>query len=136
MLIKFILPFVLFSVYNMAYCQHNNVPFNDSVNYAFIKFETKTFNLDTVKTNSTTQKSFKYVNTGKIPLIIKDIKSSCGCTVVSFSQKPVMPEKSNKIKFSYTAPKKAVTINKYLIVLTNTYERNYMLRIKGVVVKN
>ncbi len=135
MLKRYLLVLFLFAVCNIAYCQNSNNSLYDSVNYAFIKFETKTFNLDTVKTNSTTQRSFKFINTGKIPLIIKEIKSSCGCTVVTFSKKPISPQNSGIIEFSYTAPHKPGTINKYLIVLTNTYEKNYMLRIKGKVIE-
>jgi len=127
---------ILFSAFNTANCQNSIPALTDSINYAFIEFDTKTVKLDSVKVGSTVQSSFVFNNTGKIPLIIKDVKSSCGCTVVSFSHKPIMPKKSAKIKFSYTAPKKATTINKYLIVLTNTYERNYMIRIKGVVIEN
>lgn len=122
-------------VISPSFSQNATNPFNDSVKYAFIKFDNKTIDLDTVKIRSKTHECFNFCNTGKIPLIIKDVKSSCGCTVVAFNKKPVAPGKCGKIEFYYNAPHKPVIINKYLIVITNTYEKNYMLRIKGKVVK-
>lgn len=35
--------------------------------------------------------TFKFKNTGKAPLIIKDAKASCGCTVPNKPEKPIMP---------------------------------------------
>ena len=82
---KYILLFIiLLSVCDTVKCQNSSTALEDSINYAFIKFNTKTINLDSVKTGSAIQQSFKFYNTGKIPLIIKDVKSSYGCTVVSF----------------------------------------------------
>ncbi|MBK6952738.1 MAG: DUF1573 domain-containing protein [Crocinitomicaceae bacterium] len=35
--------------------------------------------------------TFKFKNTGKAPLIIKDAKASCGCTVPNKPEEPIMP---------------------------------------------
>ena len=131
----FIVFIILFFAFDTANCQNSIPALTDSINYAFIEFETKTVKLDSVKVGSTVHNSFEFNNTGKIPLIIKDVKSSCGCTIVAFNKKPVAPGKCGKIEFYYNAPHKPVVINKYLIVITNTYEKNYILRIKGKVVK-
>jgi hypothetical protein len=44
---------------------------------------------------------FKYLNTGNNPLIIKDIKTSCGCTIPNWNRRPVLPNKSDSIEVMY-----------------------------------
>ncbi len=40
---------------------------------------------------------FKYTNTGKVPLVLSKVRSSCGCTVPSWSKEPLMPGQSASI---------------------------------------
>lgn len=41
---------------------------------------------------------FEIENTGNYPLIITDIKTSCGCTIPSWDKQPIPPGKKTKIK--------------------------------------
>ncbi len=41
---------------------------------------------------------FVFKNTGKIPLIITDVQSSCGCTTPEWNKEPILPSKSGKVK--------------------------------------
>ncbi|WP_286491945.1 DUF1573 domain-containing protein [Empedobacter brevis] len=40
---------------------------------------------------------FKFKNTGNQPLIIKNVKSTCGCLVPSQPTEPILPGKRSKI---------------------------------------
>lgn len=79
---------------------------------------------------------FEFTNTGDQPLIVKDVKSSCGCTVPSKPKEPIQPGKKGKIEVKYnmaTGP-----IRKTITVETNAV--NYpggtvSLKIKGEVVE-
>lgn len=44
---------------------------------------------------------FEFKNTGDAPLIIKEVKSTCGCTVPSWPKDPIAPGKSGKIEVKY-----------------------------------
>ena len=44
---------------------------------------------------------FVFKNTGKVPLIIKRVDSSCGCTVPSWEKDPVKPKGKGKITVKY-----------------------------------
>lgn len=44
---------------------------------------------------------FVFKNTGKIPIIINDVKSSCGCTVPEWSKEPVLPKEKGVIRVKY-----------------------------------
>ena len=45
---------------------------------------------------------FVYVNTGKIPFVIHEARTFCGCTVAEYSPEPVMPGDTGLIHVYYT----------------------------------
>ncbi len=47
--------------------------------------------------------SFQFTNPGETPLLILDVKTSCGCTVPEWTKKPVKPGSSGEIKIKYDA---------------------------------
>lgn len=75
---------------------------------------------------------FTFTNTGKAPLVLKDVRKTCGCTSVSFPREPIMPGRTGTITAEYDASDKGV-FNKKLTVLANTEEGMHYLRIKGSV---
>ena len=78
---------------------------------------------------------FEFTNTGDAPLIITDVKSSCGCTVPSKPTEPIQPGKTGKIEVKYnmnTGPiRKTITVESNAI---NYDEGRVALKIKGEVV--
>ena len=59
---------------------------------------------------------FNFTNTGDEPLLIADVKTSCGCTASDYTKEPVAAGKSSKIKVTYNAAAigvftKAITVN-------------------------
>ncbi|HRP30272.1 MAG TPA: DUF1573 domain-containing protein [Agriterribacter sp.] len=47
--------------------------------------------------------TFEVFNTGKEPLQIENVHASCGCTTPEWSQDPIAPGASKKIKVGYNA---------------------------------
>ena len=75
---------------------------------------------------------FKFKNTGKEPLILTNVYSSCGCTVPSWPKEPIMPGKSEEIKVKYNTTRIG-TINKKVTVISNAVNTPVELYIKGKV---
>lgn len=44
---------------------------------------------------------FVYKNTGRVPLVIQKIETSCGCTRATFSKKPLAPGGTDSIRVTY-----------------------------------
>ena len=76
---------------------------------------------------------FKFTNSGKEPLILSKPVSSCGCTVPTWPQEPVLPGKSDVIKVTY-ATHNVGPINKTITVNSNAKTARVVLSIKGNVV--
>lgn len=105
---------------------------------AKIEFKTETINYgDVVKGKDDGVREFVFTNTGDAPLIIKDVKSSCGCTVPTKPTEPIMPGKSDKIVVKYNM--NPGPISKTLTVETNAVNKPngiIPLRIKGNVIQD
>jgi hypothetical protein len=73
---------------------------------------------------------FKFTNTGKEPLILSRPQSSCGCTVPTWPQEPILPGKSDVIKVTYNT-NNIGGINKTVTVTSNAKTARVVLQIKG-----
>lgn len=72
---------------------------------------------------------FEFRNTGKTPLIISNVQTSCGCTTAEKPTEPVLPGKKSKISVKYDT-KRVGDLNKTITVTTNVGEP-IVLTIKG-----
>lgn len=76
---------------------------------------------------------FTFTNTGNEPLILSNVRASCGCTTPSWTKAPVMPGKTGTIKVRYNTNNiggfsKRVTVNSNSVVTPTV-----TLTIKGTV---
>jgi len=78
-------------------------------------------------------RTFTFTNTGNAPLIISEVKTSCGCTVPTYSKEAIMPGKDGEIKISYDT-KKVGSFTKTITVLSNANQERKTLKIKGAIV--
>jgi hypothetical protein len=103
---------------------------------AKISFEITTIKLGDIYQGERYERVFKFTNTGDAPLIINDIETACGCTVVKFSKEPVMPGKTGEIKVDYV-PKKSTLgfISKSFVITSNAKNNPEYLYLHGNVVK-
>lgn len=107
----------------------------ESLKQPIAKFNSRFLDLDKVYIGEIVIDSFIVSNIGSAPLIIKDVKPNCGCTVTEYTKQPIMSNKEGFIKVKYTAGSHVKKFVKSLVVITNTYEKNYFLMIKGEVVE-
>ncbi len=77
---------------------------------------------------------FTLTNNDDEVLLIKEVKTTCGCTVAGYSQDPILPGESTVIKATFNA-KKEGAINKIIKVHTNQSDNYIPLKLKGTVVK-
>ncbi|SRR6056297_638839 len=97
-----------------------------------MEFESTVVEYGTIAKNSDPIRVAKFTNTGTEPLIIKNAKGSCGCTVPTWSKEPIMPGESSEIEVRYTT-NRVGTINKTVRITTNEGGQPHVLRVKGKV---
>jgi len=102
---------------------------------AKIEFKTETVDYGEIEKGSDGVRSFEFTNTGDEPLIISNVKSSCGCTVPSKPNGPIAPGASDVIKVKYDT-KRVGPIRKTITVYSNADKPIISLKIKGKVLNN
>ncbi|TSA26691.1 MAG: DUF1573 domain-containing protein [Bacteroidetes bacterium] len=108
-------------------------PQTSNPNAPEITFEKTVHDYGIVTKGSNGTCEFKFTNTGKEPLILSKPVSSCGCTVPSWPQEPILPGKSDVIKVTYNTNNLGV-INKTVTIYSNAQTNRVLLSIKGQVV--
>ncbi len=108
----------------------------DSVNVAKMVFAEKTFNFGTAKEGDKITHTFKFKNEGKVPLLIRDAHSTCGCTVPEFPKDPIPVGGIGEINVTFNTAHKEGAQKKPIIISANTFpvEDTYVT-IEGEVTK-
>ena len=99
---------------------------------AAIEWEFTEYNFGKIKKDKPVVIDFIFKNPGMIPLVVQDVKSSCGCTVPDYPKQPIPPGGSGKITVTYDA-KDSGYFSKTITVSTNTEQNTNLLYIKGEV---
>jgi hypothetical protein len=88
----------------------------------------------TVVQNGDGLSHFTITNTGNEPLVLSNVKSSCGCTVPKWTKEPIMPGKTTVIDVKY-ATNRIGPINKSVTISSNAVNTpTKVIRIKGKVI--
>lgn len=96
-----------------------------------ISFDKTTFDYGNVKAGADGHRFFTVKNIGDKPLIISEVKPSCGCTTPEWSKDPILPGKTAQIKVGYNTGIKGA-FNKLIEVYSNDPASNRtVLYIKG-----
>ena len=66
-----------------------------------IEFEKVVHDYGTIPYNGNGECEFRFTNTGNEPLLAQKPKSSCGCTIPSWPNEPILPGESDVIKVTY-----------------------------------
>ncbi len=78
---------------------------------------------------------FKFTNTGDEPLIIKNAKGSCGCTVPAWPKEPIAPGEGGEIKVEFKSAGKSGVQSKKVTIDANIPGGKTFLTIKSNVEK-
>ncbi|WP_178986835.1 DUF1573 domain-containing protein [Winogradskyella helgolandensis] len=100
---------------------------------AKIEFKTDVIDYGTIEKGADGVRVFEFTNTGDAPLVISNVKSTCGCTVPKKPDGPIMPGETGKIEVKYDT-KRVNPIRKTITVFSNAETPTVALKIKGLVV--
>jgi len=95
-------------------------------------FEKETHDYGTIPQNKPASYDFKFSNAGDAPIIISEVKPSCGCSVAEFTKTPIKPGDAGTITVTYNAAAKG-PFTKQFTVKSNTKTPVKTLTVKGSV---
>ncbi|MFD2550429.1 DUF1573 domain-containing protein [Bizionia sediminis] len=104
-----------------------------AANFPVLTFDKTEHDFGEIEAKSKVQTVFKYENTGSAPLVITDIKSTCGCTVPSdWSREPLAPGETGQftVIFDGTGANK---VTKTVTVTANTEKGRETVKVSAFV---
>ncbi len=84
-----------------------------------VKFEESTFDFGKVKEGEVKTHVFVFQNTGDASLVVKNVRTSCGCAAALVSDKSIGPGKKGEIKVTFNSRGYEGNIAKYVYVESN-----------------
>jgi hypothetical protein len=99
-----------------------------------INFEEKEFDFGSVKSGDEAIHYFVFINEGSIPLVISNVRTSCGCAVPEWPKTPIGGEERDSLRVEYNTRIRGA-FDKTIMVYSNASDGMHELRIKGNVIK-
>lgn len=108
------------------------IGFTVQAQQAKITFKEDTIDYGSIVKGADGLRVFHFTNTGDAPLVISDVKSSCGCTIPKKPNGPVAPGESSTIEVKYDT-NRVGPIRRTITVVSNADEPMVALKITGEV---
>lgn len=104
---------------------------SDMPNIAFAETE---YDFGTIHSGGDAVHYFVFSNTGRVPLVILNVRTSCGCMVPAWPKAPVSSGMKDSLRVEYNTKVKG-TFNKIITVQSNAANALVELKIKGSVIR-
>ncbi|QLE00497.1 DUF1573 domain-containing protein [Galbibacter sp. BG1] len=99
---------------------------------AKIEFKEDVIDYGEIAKGSDGVRVFEFTNTGEVPLVISNVRSSCGCTIPKKPEDPIAPGKTGVIEVKYDT-NRVGPIRKTITVQSNADTPTVAIKIKGTV---
>ena len=102
----------------------------DNPNGAEMVFDKEVHDFGTMPFGGDGNADFKFVNSGKEPLVITNARGSCGCTVPIWPKEPILKGHSGNIQVQYDT-KRPGPFTKTVTITSNAKGGDKVITIKG-----
>lgn len=124
--------FCLFTL-STAKAQSTSIVPPSNPNAPKIEFKENEYDFKDIDEGPQAKHEFVFTNTGKEPLILSNVKASCGCTTPSWPKEPILPGQQGKILVTYNTQGRPGPFTKTITVTSNASEETKTIVIKGKV---
>jgi len=106
---------------------------NSISKFPIMSFDKKVHDFGTIEDGAAQETVFSYTNTGEAPLVISEIKSSCGCTLPQdWSKAPLLPGESSQFTVNFNG-KGVNKTSKTVTIKANTKSGTESVRITAFI---
>jgi len=89
---------------------------------------------DLKEENGKVTHTFKFTNTGDKPIIVQNVRTSCGCTAPEWTRKPIPAGQKGEIKATFNPVRRPGPFNKSITVFSSGNPTSVKLTISGKVI--
>lgn len=105
----------------------------DTAKLAKLQFIEDRYDFGEVDEGAVITHTFSFTNAGQVPLIISDVRSTCGCTVAKWPKGPILPGAAGEIPVKFDTKKKNGRQSKPITITANTYPAESIIYLDGKV---
>jgi hypothetical protein len=106
---------------------------SQAIVFPSVSFDKTEHDFGQIMNGTPVETTFSYTNSGRSPLVVTDIKSTCGCTVPQgWSKEPLMPGASSQFTVKFNG-KGANKISKTITMTTNTETGKEQVKISAFI---
>jgi hypothetical protein len=130
-----ILTILLATIFQMIQSQDlslNSSTAGSETNSKSIVWKNTDVDLGTIEYDKPVVVEFEFTNSSEEPLVIKNVKTSCGCTAANYNNTVIKPGEMSKIEVTYNAKSKGF-FSKSIDVTTSLKSESERLTLKGMV---
>jgi Protein of unknown function (DUF1573) len=128
--LRLLLTFIVLAAIASVHMSFKN---EGEIGKAIIEIQNTTKDFGKIPQGKPVTAEFVVKNTGKAPLVMENIQTSCGCTVADFTKTPIAPNQSGYIKVTYNANAMG-SFTKTATIVSNAENNTLVLTLKGEVV--
>lgn len=100
-----------------------------------LKFEEENWNFGTIQESAgNVSHTFVFTNTGKEPLVIERVTTSCGCTTPEYTREPILPGRKGTLKVTYNPEGRPGPFQKTVTVTSGNSQNQNQIHITGSVI--
>lgn len=112
---RYLATLLIVGVAFVSYSQESDQPLTG----AKIVFSEKSFDFGDITQGERVEHVFEFENAGTEPLILSDVRTTCGCTAPEWPREPIAPGTKSKIKVVFNSAGKMGMQNKVITVMSN-----------------
>jgi Protein of unknown function (DUF1573) len=105
----------------------------DTTHVPKIQLVETAYNFGEITEGVVVKHNFKFKNTGKTPLIITDVQTTCGCTVPTWNKNPIQPDEVEAINVEFNSKGKQGKMDKPITIIANTFPVRTECKLVGFV---
>lgn len=91
----------------------------DPSKLAKFEFTETEFNFGDINSGDVVEHTFKFKNTGAVPLVITNTQVTCGCTTPSYTKEPIAPGKMGEMQVKFNSTGKSGNQTKVVTIAAN-----------------
>jgi len=129
--IKFKLP--MKNIFTLSIIFLALIQFSYAQGTAKINFLEDSYDFGKIEEGPKVSHEFKFTNEGTVPLILSNVKASCGCTTPSWPKEPILPGEEGTILVTYNTARRVGGFNKSITITSNAETERRILYIRGTV---
>ncbi|MBB4077858.1 hypothetical protein GGR28_000459 [Lewinella aquimaris] len=107
----------------------------DTARVARIHFDEPEAHFGEVRAGQRVRREFTFKNSGDLPLLITDARSTCGCTVPVYPKRPIQPGEHGAISVVFDTSNKLGRQRKPVTLTANTYPAQTTVYLEGTVIE-